>query len=104
MSQQIIVLTEAEDELLAAAKWYERRRPGLGKEFRIAIAEAMDRLSLAPRAASPVLTVPASLEARQIFVKRFPYAIVFIEHDIDLWVVAFAHQSRKPGYWRDRLE
>lgn len=104
MSQQIIVLAEAEDELIAAAKWYERRRPGLGQGFRIAIAEAMERLSLAPQAASPVLSVPASLGARQVFVKRFPYAIIFIEHDLDLWVVAFSHQSRRPGYWRDRIE
>ena len=104
MSQQIIVLDEAEDELVAAERWYEHRRPGLGSEFRVAIDEAMAQLNAAPQSASPVSTIPPSLGARQIFVKRFPYSVIFIQHESDLWVVAFAHQSRRPGYWRDRLD
>lgn len=104
MSQRLIVLDEAEDELIEAEKWYERQRPGLGREFRAAIDEGMERLLKAPLAASPIVNVPAFLGARQILVKRFPYSIVFIEHAEDLWVVAFAHHSRRPGYWRDRLE
>ena len=103
MSRQIIVLDEAEDELIAAAHWYENHRPGLGREFRLAIDEAMDRLNAAPLAVPPLLSVPVTLGARQVFVKRFPYSVIFIEHDSDLWVVAFAHQSRRPGYWRDRV-
>jgi hypothetical protein len=34
MSQLLIVLDEAEDELIEAEKWYERQRLGLGREFR----------------------------------------------------------------------
>lgn len=104
MSQRIIVLDAAEDELIAAEPWYENRRLGLGREFRLAIDEAMERLNAAPLAAAPVLSVPIVLGARQVIVKRFPYSVIFIEHDSDLWVVAFAHQSRRPGYWRDRLD
>jgi len=103
MSQQIIVLGEAEDELIAAERWYEHQRPGLGREFRFAIDDAMERLSAAPLIASPLLSVPLALGARQVIVKGFPYSIIFIELDTELWVVAFAHQSRRPGYWRDRL-
>lgn len=104
MSRQIIVLDEAEDELIAAERWYEDRVPGLGREFRLALDEAMEQLAATPLAASPVLSIPISLGARQIIVKRFPYSIIFIEHESDFWVAAFAHQSRRPGYWRDRLD
>jgi len=103
MSRPIIVLDEAEDELVAAERWYENRRPGLGREFRLAIDEAMERLNAAPLLASALLSIPIALGARQVIVKRFPYSVIFIEHDADLWVVAFAHQSRRPGYWRNRL-
>ncbi len=103
MSQQIIVLDEAEDELIAAEHWYENQRPGLGREFRLAIVEAIDRLNAAPLAASSLMNLPFGSGARQLLVKRFPYSIIFIEHESDLWIVAFAHQSRRPGYWRDRL-
>jgi hypothetical protein len=44
MSQRLIVLDEAEEELIEAEKWYERQRAGLGQEFRTAIDEAMERL------------------------------------------------------------
>jgi hypothetical protein len=44
-----------------------------------------------------------ALCVRQVIVKPFPYSVIFIEHQSGLWVVAFAHQSRRPGYWRNRL-
>ncbi len=102
MSGVLVVLDEAEDELLEAQRWYETQRAGLGQEFRSAIDEAMERLLKAPLAASPVAHVPASIGARRVLVKRFPYSIVFIDHAGDIWVVAFAHHHRRPGYWRER--
>ena len=104
MKRRVIVLDEAEQELIGAEEWYEAQRPGLGREFTIAIGEAMERLAEAALAASPVVSVPESVRARRVFVRRFPYAVVFIEHDEDLWVIAFAHQHRQPGYWRERVE
>jgi hypothetical protein len=35
--------------------------------------------------------------------KRFPYDIVVRELSEEILVVAVAHHSRRPGYWRDRL-
>ena len=96
MSQQIIVLGEAEDELIAAERWYEHQRPGLGREFRLAIDDAMARLSAAPLTASPLLSVPVALGARQVIVKRFPYSIIFVELETELWVVVFAHETAGP--------
>ena len=103
MSRRLIVLDEAEDELIEAENWYERQRSGLGREFRAAIDDGMERLLKAPLAASPIVNLPPSIGARRVLVKRFPYSIVFIEHGEDLWVVAFAHHRRSPGYWRERL-
>jgi toxin ParE1/3/4 len=103
MSQHVIVLDEAEDELIEAQNWYETQRSGLGQDFRSAIEEAMERLLKAPLTASPIVNLPSSISARRVLVKRFPYSVVFINHDEDLWVVAFAHQHRRPGYWRERL-
>jgi len=104
MSRQIIVLEEAEDELIAAERWYESRRSGLGRDFRLAIHEAIERLSANPLASPSLLNTPKALGTRQVLVTRFPYSIIFIGHEADIWLVAFAHQSRRPGYWRDRLE
>ncbi len=48
MSQRLIVLDEAEEELIEAEKWYEKQRAGLGQGFRTAIDEGMERLLKAP--------------------------------------------------------
>jgi toxin ParE1/3/4 len=104
MSQRVIVLEQAEEELIEAQEWYETQRSGLGEEFRSAIDEAMERLLVAPLAASPMLNLPQSVGARHVFVKRFPYSIVFIDYAEELWIVAFAHHHRRPGYWRERVK
>jgi toxin ParE1/3/4 len=104
MSQHVIVLDEAEDELIEGAKVVRSSAFRSWSEFRSAIDEAMERLLKAPLAASPIVNLPPSIGARRVLVKRFPYSIVFIDHDEDLWVVAFAHQHRRPGYWRERLK
>jgi hypothetical protein len=61
MSQRVIVLDEAEDELIEAQNWYETQRSGLGQEFRSAIEEAMERLLKAPLAASQSSILPHPL-------------------------------------------
>ena len=52
MSHRIIVLDEAEDELIAAQRWYENQRAGLGQEFRKAIEGEIARWSPILKAAS----------------------------------------------------
>lgn len=102
MGKRVVILEAAEFELVAAVRWYEAQRPGLGAEFRSRVDEAIRRLTESPVAASPVAGVPAEIGARKVFVERFPYAIIFITHSEDTWVLAFAHHHRRPGYWRRR--
>jgi hypothetical protein len=33
----------------------------------------------------------------------FPYSIVYLEFDQFLVIIAVMHNSREPGYWKDRL-
>ena len=40
---------------------------------------------------------------RVIHRRRFPYAVVYIELDNEIRVLAVAHTSREPGFWRGRL-
>jgi len=39
---------------------------------------------------------------RHFAVHRFPYRIVYRVRDEDIYIVAIAHSSRRPDYWRDR--
>ncbi len=64
------------------------------------VSAAMNRMSANSHLAPLVTTVAESFGARLVFVKRFPYSVVFIEQHEDRWVVAFAHQCRRLEYWR----
>jgi toxin ParE1/3/4 len=94
---------EADEELRAAARWYERRRPGLGREFLAAIGAAVELIQQHPAGGSRVPKVKRALPARRLILRRFPYAVVFLELEVEIRILAFAHHRRRPGYWLRRL-
>jgi plasmid stabilization system protein ParE len=86
------VAPEAALEFEAAAAWYERERAGLGTEFVAEVDDALARILEAPDA-FPV--VHASVEARRLRLRRFPYSIIYRRRGEVIRVLAFAHT--KPG-------
>lgn len=93
----------AAEEAAEAAAWYEKERPGLGHEFERAIDAALDLLE---HDVVPLVAVPGEAGERglkRLILRRFPYAVIVLERETEIFVIAFAHQSRRPGYWRDRL-
>ena len=97
------VLSDAVDEAEAATQWYERERPGLGRDFAAAVDAALDLLACEPIPASAMPGKSGEREVRRIILKRFPYDVVFFTRNDQAWVIAFAHHSRRPAFWRDRL-
>ena len=91
----------AEEELTDAALWYESKQPGLGASFLDLVDNVLDRVRSGLLPSSPVPGVSAK-KARRVLLKRFPYSIVFYERETEIVVIAFAHSSRRPGYWRSR--
>ena len=43
-------------------------------------------------------------DIRRAALKRFPYKLLYSVETDHLYVIAVAHQHRKPGYWHDRIE
>ncbi|MBX9791997.1 MAG: type II toxin-antitoxin system RelE/ParE family toxin [Pirellulales bacterium] len=88
----------AVDELRGAMQWYAQRSVAARDRFRAAIFEAVERI-----AANPELPSPLVAHYRYVRPRRFPYLIVYeIRSDGTPFVVAVAHASRRPGYWRKR--
>lgn len=46
---------------------------------------------------------PSDLPARQAFVLRFPYKVVYFDLPDLIHVMAFAHDRRQPFYWEGRV-
>jgi toxin ParE1/3/4 len=95
---------EASAELEQAALWYERQRPGLGVEFLEAIDAALDRITCWPQAARRVPGISKDVPARKAPVIGFPYHVAYLEMSDTIRILAFAHDSREPGYWHSRVK
>ena len=98
--RRVRILEQAAVEAIEAAAWYESERPGLGREFDHAVNAAIDLLE---DEIVPLTNLPSAAGAKRLLLKRFPYDIVVRELPEEIVVVAVAHQSRRPGYWRNRL-
>ena len=92
---------EAEDELDSAIDWYDAFNPGQGERLldmvevsERAIDEMPEAWAVFPgwRRRSPIV--------RSHRLAKFPYRIVYYVKDDRIIILAYAHTSRKPGYWR----
>lgn len=96
--KRLIIDSEAENELSESVDFYERRVPGLGLAFERAVREAVEMIQAEPE------RFPSQQNgSRRLVMERFPYVIYYVELADTIWVLAFAHTSRKPGYWKRRL-
>lgn len=93
----------AEEEIGAAAEWYESRQKNLGKDFLLELGRAATLLSETPHTWAHWPEVADSAGVRRFLLSRFPYGIAYQVLDNAVVVLAVAHLSRRPGYWKDRL-
>jgi plasmid stabilization system protein ParE len=88
---------EADQELLAAAEWYEQQRPGLGHRFLDEIRSSPDLIADNPLA-YPIM----HRDTRRALMRRFPFGIYFRLEPAGIVVMAVMHASRHPGRWQHR--
>jgi plasmid stabilization system protein ParE len=91
-------LSAAEAEFADAGAFYEAERVGLGDDFFETVRAAVGRLEEIPEMGSPL-----DSKYRSVVVLRFPFRIVYRIAGGEIVIVAVAHQSRRPEYWRDRV-
>lgn len=94
----VIFHPEAKAELTAAGRWYERKQPGLGKQFRQDAKAAISRITQSPEAFGII-----GDEVRCHILHRFPYGILYQVYANRIFVVAVMHLHRNPEYWADRV-
>lgn len=87
----------ARAELDASVDFYESRLGGLGGRFLAAVEEAIGRIARSPDAGSAL-----QHGFRKRLVPGFPFTVVYRVSQGQLFIVAVAHQHRRPDYWRRR--
>lgn len=90
---------EAELEFIEAAAHYELQVPGLGQRFEAEVRRATDILLDHPDIGSR-----ADPHLRRFILNRFPFTLYYSATSDVLRIEVVAHQSRRPGYWRSRID
>ena len=88
---------DAVTEMSEAALFYEERQPGLGERLLHAIEEALDAVKT-----HPALCRADKRGRRKYRIRRFPYLLIYKATPQMIVILAIAHTSRKPGYWKGR--
>jgi plasmid stabilization system protein ParE len=83
----------------AAFDWYLERSPDAAAKFDAEVDRAVAQINAAPKrlAAGPHST-------HKFLLRQFPFTLIYRERaSAEIQIVAVAHTSRKPGYWKQRL-
>ena len=88
---------EAGSEVVQAHLWYLKLGESLGQRFLDEYHRSRDRVLENPR------SFPRTYKVyRYCLLNTFPYKIIYRLKGAIVYVLAFAHASKRPGYWRHR--
>ena len=97
MSCEVRLDPHAEAEILSSLAWYSSRSDLAARSFVHELMRVIARAVDSPERSPKYLH-----GARRIVFPRFPFSLVYRMKGEVLEVLAVAHQSRKPGYWKGR--
>ena len=87
----------ARAEFVQETLYYATVSPRLGERLVAAVEQAVRLASEFPEMGSPY-----KHGTRRVFPKRFPFSLVYVVRESEVYVVALAPFSRRPGYWHSR--
>jgi plasmid stabilization system protein ParE len=97
VAYRVELLPAARREIDEAFEWYRQRSRDAADTFIREIDRGFRLIS-----ESPTLWPSFEAESRRYLLGRYPFSIIFRPGDDRITVIAVAHQSRKPNYWRHR--
>jgi plasmid stabilization system protein ParE len=90
---------EAVEEAEAAARWYAGRSAAAAAGFLNEIDAAESAIARLPEAWPRF-----DHGTRRYLLRRYPLSIIYRVESRRILIVAVAHGSRRPGYWKSRVE
>jgi plasmid stabilization system protein ParE len=94
----IVFLPPAQEEMIAASRYYQAQTTGLGAEFLDEVERTIAAIASHPKAAPKI-----KQDVRRRLLKRFPFGILYVATIDEIVILAVMHLRRRPGYWQDRL-
>jgi plasmid stabilization system protein ParE len=90
---------EARDEADAAALYYHQRNPVVARDFLFSVERISHEIQAAPQRWP--FEGETGVQRRQV--RGFLFTVFYVNLTTVIVILAIAHTSRRPGYWRPRL-
>ena len=102
---KVLLSPRARVELGEILEYYAAQQPGLDAEFLAEFEHSSRQLGQFPEIGPVAGGLMTSVRrSRRLIMRRFPYLLIYSLAPASLTIVAIAHQSRRPGFWRNRVE
>ncbi len=93
----LIFHPDIEHEVKASYEWYQKQAVGLGDDYLNELEKAYQAIVELPD------TWPKfQNNLRRFLLSKFPFSVIYQFNQETIFIVAVMHNSRKPGYWRER--
>ena len=103
MNWRVQFRPDVEKDVAKAARWYNKKQDGLGREFVEEIIRVWDDL-----AENPLLNSRkhGTKNIRWRYPDRFPYRVIYevVESEKVVTVAAVLHAARRDSLWRKRIK
>lgn len=90
---------EARGELDQAASFYFKREPQAAREFLTILAQVVSEIQAAPQR----WPFHEKTFVQRRHLRKFPYTVFYGNESDQIFILAIAHASRRPGYWKMRI-
>ena len=98
-ADEIVFHDEAAAEYDAAFDWYLARSPNAALRFDVEVDNALRQIVDNPRR-----WADGTSHTRRYPLRKFPFLLIYREMPQNrIEIVAVAHTSRKPGFWKQRI-
>jgi plasmid stabilization system protein ParE len=89
----------AAEEVIETSTFYDNEVPGLGERFVADVERAVRLVGERPNMGEKI-----DEGRRRMVLARFPHSLIYNTESNEVWILAVAHQRRRPGYWQGRSE
>ena len=93
---RVVFSKNAALELVDAVDYFNQEHPALGNRSENEVKKAVERISEYPTSWSLERG-----EIRKYLMHKFPYKLLYSIEKDHLFIIAIAHQHRRPDYWID---
>ena len=94
MKYRLSLRSSVENEIAAAAEWYESESEGLGSRFLDEVKSTLNRITN-----SPLTYQIIGKYTRRSKLRHFPYVLFFLVNEDEIVITGLRHTSRHPRTW-----